>query len=301
MRPLVSGIVVATCIFGPTPTRADALDDQLGPREIAIGEAMRGGAVGATAIALNPSGLPLNRELVLEGGYGYRTFDGASLISVSACDSTNAVPGCFFYGYAGSHPELGGVELSRSTHVGGLALSRMLAPRVHIGATAKYFRFESEVAGETDAKGFTFDLGATVRLSELINLGVSAQNLVSTEESDQFPRAIGGGILARPIPTFALGFDSRWKTEAGGGARFGGGAEYFLRIRDMGIPLRAGALHDTGLESTYLTAGIGVITMRFALDVGARREVRGGDETLILASMRLFGPRLAAPTIHTGY
>lgn len=297
MRPLVPGIVAVTCALGITHARADHLDDQLGPREIAVGEAMRAGAIGAIAIGLNPSGLPLNRELVFEGGYGYRTSDSASLVSVSACDSTNAAPGCFFYSYAGSHPDLGGMELSRSTHVGGMALSRMLVPRVLLGGTVKYFRTSSDVPGEEDAKGFTFDLGATVRLTERINLGVSGQNLWSTEESAQFPRAIGGGVLARPIPMFTLSFDSRWKTEGDGGARFGGGAEYFIRLRDMGIPLRAGALHDNGLDATYVTGGIGIATMRFTIDVGARHEIRGGDETVILASMRLFGPRLAAPSL----
>lgn len=297
MRPLVPGIIAATCVLGITHAHADHLEDQLGPREIAVGEAMRAGAIGAVAIGLNPSGLPLNRELVLEGGYGYRTSDSASLIAVSACDSTNAAPGCFFYSYAGSHPELGGMELSRTTHVGGMALSRMLVPRVLVGGTVKYFRVSSDVPDEEDAKGFSFDLGATVRLSDRINLGVSGQNLLSTEESAEFPRAIGGGILARPIPTFSLSFDARWKTEDGGGSRFGGGAEFFLRIRDIGIPLRGGALHDTGLDTTYVTAGIGFATMRFSFDVGARREIRGGDETLILASMRMFGPRLAAPSL----
>src|SRR5688500_11158269 len=56
---------------------AESLDDMLGPREIAVGEAMRGGATGASAIGLNPAGLPLNRELVFEGGYGYRASDSA--------------------------------------------------------------------------------------------------------------------------------------------------------------------------------------------------------------------------------
>lgn len=296
MRSIVPGVVVATALLGVANAEPDSLDDVLGPREIAVGEAMRASATGATAIGLNPAGLPLNRELVFEGGYGYRGSDSASLLAVSACDSTNVVPGCFFYQYFGSNPELDGMSLDRSTHVAGTSLSRQLVPRITIGATAKYFRFNSEVMDEPKAKGFLFDIGATVRLTELINLGVSGQNLFGTEESTQFPRAIGGGVLARPLPSLALSFDSRWKTN-GDGARYGGGAEWFARAGSYGLPIRVGAVHDNGLESTYLSAGLGLAHMKWGLDVGARFQVAGGDETLILASMRFFGPRMAAPGV----
>lgn len=296
MRSIVPGVLVATALLGVANAEPDSLDDVLGPREIAVGEAMRASATGATAIGLNPAGLPLNRELVFEGGYGYRASDSASLVNVSACDSTNVMPGCFFYQYAGSNPELSGMALDRSTHVVGSSLSKQLVPRVMVGATAKYYRFDSEVMDEPKAKGFTFDVGATVRLTELINFGVSGQNLFGSEDSVQFPRAIGGGVLARPLPTLALSFDSRWKTN-GDGARFGGGGEWFLRAGSYGIPIRVGGVHDNGLDSTYISGGIGLAHMKWGLDIGARREVKGGDETLILASMRFFGPRMAAPGV----
>ncbi len=293
---LVLPVFAVTCFLGSAHAEPDSLDDSLGPREIAVGEAMRGGATGSSSIGLNPAGLPLNRELVFEGGYGYRASDSASLIGVSACDSTNVVPGCFFYEYAGSSPDLGGMQMSRTTHVAGTALSKMIVPRVMIGATSKYYRYSSDLMGEGKKSGFVFDAGATVRLTEMINIGVSGQNLISTEKSEWFPRAIGAGILARPIPTLALSFDSRWKT-AGGGARYGGGAELFLRGGSMGYPIRIGGIHDNGLGATYITGGIGIANIKWGIDIAARREVKGGDETLLLASMRFFGPRMAAPGI----
>lgn len=296
MRPLVPGVFAAICLLGSAHAAPDSLEDLLGPREIAVGEAMRAGATGSTAIGLNPAGLALTRELVFEGGYGYRASDSASLIGVSACDSTNLLPGCFFYDYAGSNPELGGMTMSRTTHIAGASLSKLIVPRVLIGATAKYFRFDSNVMSEDEASGFSFDLGATVRLTEIINVGVAAQNLWGTEASVQFPRAIGGGVLARPLPNLAFSFDSRWKTD-GGGARYGGGAELFVSGGQMGYPIRIGGLHDNGLGSTYVTGGVGLAHLRWGLDLAARREVRGGDETLVIASMRIFGPRMAGPPI----
>ncbi|MGE0872392.1 MAG: hypothetical protein AB7P03_27810 [Kofleriaceae bacterium] len=299
MRPAAS-VILVMCVFGSAHAEPDSLDDLLGPREIAVGEALRGAATGQSAVALNPAGLALNRELVFEGGYGYRASDNASLVGVSACDSTTPVPGCFFYDYATSSPDLGGDNMSRTTHLAGVSLSRLLVPRVLVGTTTKYYRFDSNVMSESSARGFGVDLGATVRVSEMINVGVAAHNLWTTTDSSHFPRAIGAGLMARPMPILSVSFDSRWKLIDGDhSARFGGGGELFLRGSNgaMGYPLRVGAVHDNGLGSTFITGGLGIVGMRWGVDVGARREVRGGDETLILASMRFFGPRLAAPGV----
>jgi hypothetical protein len=296
MRLWIPVVAVSSLLVGTASAESDSLDDLLGPREIAVGEAMRGGATGATSIGLNPAGLPLNRELVFEGGYGYRASDSASLIGVSACDSTNVVPGCFFYDRASSSPDLDGMSATRTTNVFGLSLSRTLVPRVMVGAAAKYFRFSSDVMDEKAAKGFAFDAGATVRLTDIINVGFSGQNLLGTQDSTQFPRAIGGGLLARPIDMLSLSFDSRWKTN-GDGARYGGGGELFIRAGNYGIPLRVGGLADTGLDAKYVTGGLGIANLRWGIDIAARKEVSGGDETLILASMRFYGPRLGAPAL----
>jgi len=296
MRTLLLGVLTVTGLVGGARAENDSQTDLLGPREVAVGEAMRGGATGASAIGLNPASLPLNRELVFEGGYGYRTSDSASIIAVSACDSTNPMPGCFFYEYASGSPEVAGTSGDHSTHIGGLALSRLLVPRVLIGATTKYYSFKSDLTGETSASGFTFDFGATVRMTQLVNLGVAAQNVLATEKSPRLPRAIGGGLYARPIPSLALGFDMRWKLDGDDRSpRFGGGAELFLRSGGtLGFPIRVGGLRDSGSDATYLSGGLGVASYRWGLDVAARRQVAGGDETTVMASVRFFGPRMAS-------
>ena len=294
----VLGVIGVAWLFGTA--HGDGLQDGFGPREVAVGEAMRGGATGASAIGLNPAGLPLSRELVFEGGYGYRASDSASLVGVSACDSTNLMPGCFFYEYAGSSPELAGMIGTRSTHIGGLALSRQFVPRVMIGATTKYYHFDSTMTGEKAASGFVFDLGATVRMTQMINLGISAQNLFATQESAQFPRALGAGVLVRPVPTLTMSFDSRWKVDGEDNrARYGGGLEWFLKAGQNGYPIRIGGLRDNGLDATYVSGGLGFASMKWGLDVGARYQVKGGDELLVLASMRVFGPRMPGPTIES--
>jgi hypothetical protein len=278
--------------------RADSLDDVLGPREIAVGESMRGGATGASAVALNPAGLPLNRELVFEGGYGYRRSDSASLVSVSACDSTTAAPGCFFYDYADSSPELGGMSGSRRTHLAGMAISREILPRILFGTTAKYHNFSTDMNGEKSTSGFSFDIGTTLKLTQLISVGVVGQNLFGAEDTAQFPRAVGGGVLARPIPELTFSFDMRWKLDhasSDGGARYGGGAELFLRRGSTAFPLRAGVLRDNSLDATYASAGIGLASMSWGVDIAGRRSVAGPTDTLLLASIRFYGPREPMP------
>src|SRR3569833_947613 len=157
------GLIVGTLVSISLSAFAegDSLVDERGPREIAVGEAMRGGATGSTAIGLNPAGLPLNQELVFEGGYGYRGSDSASLVSASACDATNVLPGCFYYNYAGSNPELMGIDDHRATHVAGTTLAYPISPALSIGSSAKYIHHPTNVMGEDDSSGFTFDFGAS--------------------------------------------------------------------------------------------------------------------------------------------
>jgi len=302
MRLVPASAILATALLGSAHAEGDALVDMLGPREIAVGEAMRGEATGATSVALNPAGVTLNHELVFEGGYGYRAADGASLIGASACDSTATLPGCFYYEYAGSNPDLGGMTLHRSTHIGGLALGYPVTPNLSFGTTVKYFHFDSDVMNEPKASGFTDDIGANYTTdSRELSIGVAGYNLLGTE-SVEFPRAAGGGIVFQPMPELSASFDARWKLLGNDHtARYGGGAQYFLSTShgQTGFPIRAGVLHDNGLAMTYVSAGLGIATQGYSIDVAGRTSVSGPSDKMIIASMRFYGPRQPATTAPT--
>jgi hypothetical protein len=295
MRLVRTTLILVSSLIGSAYAEGDALVDSLGPREVAVGEAMRGAATGASAIGLNPAGLALNRELVFEGGYGYRFSDDASLLGVSACDSTVAAPGCFFYQYASSSPE----AMSRRMHIAGTSVGYPITPRVSLGSTIKYFNFKSDVMDEGKQSGFNWDVGTTLRISELVNVGIAGYNLWGAK-SPEMARATGFGVLVRPVSSLAISFDARWKLDGDDrSARYGGGGELFLRTSNgqSGFPLRAGVLRDNGLGATYLSGGVGYAAMRFGVDVAARYAVAGMDETTIIASMRFWGPRLQAPSL----
>lgn len=290
--------MVSTVLVPVARADAGALNDFLGPRVIAVGEAQRADARGAMAIALNPAGLVLSRELVFEGAYGHRPGDGANTVAVSACDSTNVAPGCFYFRYFKAVPEIGDMSFRRRSYELGAVVSKQLSPNISIGATTRYFDYVSDLMGEEDASGWGFDAGALITL-ERFNIALVGYNLFGAD-SVNYPLGIGTGVSTRPIPALALNLDAVWNLDLPEGTstgRYGGGLEYFLQgqNRQNGYPLRAGAVYDATLEATYLTAGLGFLSQSLGLDVGLRKQVSGGDELMIQASLRIFGPRIAPP------
>jgi hypothetical protein len=300
MRLVPAIILLGTALLGhahadgDSPQHlGDALDDFLGPREIAVGEALRAESTGSTSVGENPSGLAFNHELVLEGGYSYRLSDSASIVNASACDSTSALLGCFYYHYTGANPtDDSGDPRHSALNVFGSTLAYPITQSVSFGTNLKYWHFSTENDDETAGSGFAADGGLTFHINNVISIGGTAYNLIGP--STELPRAFGGGILVRPLPILSLSFDSRWLAYNGDhSARYGGGAQLFFNTGtgQMGVPIAAGVLHDNDLGITYLSGGIGVSTMSFGLDVAARFAVDGPNDTEILASIRLWPVR----------
>jgi hypothetical protein len=112
----------------------------------------------------------------------------------------------------------------------------------------------------------------------------------------QFPRAVGGGLMMHPVDAVTAIFDAVWTLDSDADTktgRYGGGLEYFVSAKrgQQGSPIRAGVVHDVGLDGTYLTAGLGFTTLKVGIDVGGRMAVRGEDDFAITGSLRVFGPR----------
>lgn len=293
-RRSVLAAVTLFCLSSTAAADANSLTDYFGPREVSLGETMRADSHGSLATTLNPAGLALNRMLVFEGSYGFRPGDSASAVAVSACDSTVAVPGCFYYHYFGAEPALEGEDFDRRVHEGGIAAARAIGSRLFFGINARYFDYESNLMGEADSSGFAADFGVILKASSNIQAAVVGYNLLAAE-SAQYPMGVGAGIMVRPVAPLALGLDGLWNLDVPEGkstGRYGAGAEFFLRSADQqsGYPIRAGLIHDRELEGTYATAGLGYTSLRVGLDVGARKQVDGGDELMVQAGLRLFGP-----------
>src|SRR6185436_12225169 len=96
-------VVAALCLSAAT---AHAQQDLMTPRAIGMGEAARATATGADAPILNPAGMSLVKQYVIEGFYGFSVEDVGHHVHVSVVDSTTtkeAVP--LFYPFIYSNPK----------------------------------------------------------------------------------------------------------------------------------------------------------------------------------------------------
>lgn len=295
MKSVALVIPAAALLALAAPARADAPADSLGPREIALGDSTRADARGATSMILNPAGLALTRELVFEGAYGYG--DGTTTshdVAVSGCDSTVPFPGCLYYRYHRSSPDQGVDALRSRVHEVGSTVARAFGTHVYAGVTARYFDYETQ---DEDESGFVIDAGLLVRVLDNVHIAAVGHHLVGGTEA-RYPRSVGTGIAVRPLPALVLSADGLWNLEAEGSTgRYGGGIEYSLSSPDhqSSYPLRLGMLRDVAVDATYVSGGLGIMTVNLALDVGARKQL-GGDDLAIVASLRIFGPRLIPGT-----
>lgn len=275
---------------------ADSLTDNLGPRELAVGESMRASAVGSLSTVLNPAGLALNSQLVFEGSFGYRNRDSASIGAVSACDSTTPVAGCFYYHYLSAEPSLTGMDEKRRNHEGGITAARRLSSQIIIGTNTRYFDYNSNVMGEKDVRGYSVDAGLIFQATPGVTVAGVGYNLIGTDAA-QYPRGVATGLSLRPGQgAVGISLDALWNLDVEDDqktGRYGGGAEYFLGTGqgDTGYPVRAGGVYDAGADASYLTFGLGYANPKMGLDIGGRKQVSGeGDELIIQAGLRFVGP-----------
>lgn len=275
---------------------ADSLTDNLGPRELAVGESMRASAVGSLSTVLNPAGLALNNQLVFEGSFGYRNQDHASIGAVSACDSTTPVAGCFYYHYLSAEPSLSGMDDKRRYHEGGISAARRLSSQILIGTNTRFFDYNSNLMGEKDVRGYSVDAGLIFQATPGVSVAGVGYNLIGTDAA-QYPRGIGTGVSLRPGQGgLGISLDALWNLDVADdqkSGRYGGGAEYFLSSGQGGAayPLRAGGVYDAGSDAGYLTFGLGFANPKVGLDIGGRKQVSGeGDELIIQAGLRIVGP-----------
>jgi hypothetical protein len=256
-----------------------------GPRATGIANALRSAATGDSALALNPSGMSLVRSYVLEGSYTNDHLGGTTHDAhLSVVDSTSGlnVAGGLYYTYVTS-PTVSG-------HEGGVALSFPFADRVFIGGLVKYlYLSQEEPLPPGRLKGFTFDVGVTVRPVSVVSIAVVAQSLVDRETS-RAPRTLGGGVSLSPTPDFLLSFDGVYDYSVSSNKvwHFMGGGEYLFG-KTFGV--RAGGGRRGDRKATYLSAGASLVSEVGALDAGFQQDVSGSlKETIFAVGARLFVP-----------
>jgi hypothetical protein len=320
MRPLLSVIAVIGTLVSLAP-KARAQFDFVGVRAMGMGEAQRASATGAEALMLNPAGMSLVKQYVIEGMYGVRIESVGHNANVSVVDSITArVAAGLFYSFIYESPKLsfnwaGGFQrqatLTRTGHAAGLALSIPLGEHFILGATAKYLHISTTAPLPPNTvpssltfdsvNGVTFDVGIMVRLGEKFNIGLIGQNLWD-HGSRESPLSLGIGLSFVAVPTLTINFDTlvdftgfqSYKLDAATGkvtldqrttARLGPGLEWLAGHK---VPIRAGVVYDSGLPATYLTLGLGYLTPSFGIDLGYRLKMQGGIENFLMLGIRIF-------------
>lgn len=202
----------------------------------------------------------------------------------------------------------------------GLALALALGDWFHFGVTLKYLHFSTTASNPyydsvknptvpqtlvfdtttqaATASGFTMDAGITIKLGDRFNLAAVGYNLVPLRSFDA-PIALGLGIAIKPAASVAIPFDcvinfdkyQKIVDPVTGNAqntttvRLGGGIEWLAGGK---VPLRLGAVWDNGAPATYLTAGLGYVSTSFGIDLTARQQLTGGNDTRLLLGLRVF-------------
>ena len=319
MRALLSVTVLVSLVAAASPARAQY--DFVGVRAMGMGEAQRATATGASAVLMNPAGMSLVRQYVIEGMYGIKIETVGHHANLSVVDSiTSRVAAGLFYSFIYETPKIGfqwaggkvdSEQITRTGHAAGLALSIPLGDRFIIGATAKYLHLDTTAPLPMGAvpdhltldsvNGVTFDVGMILRLGQTFNIGLIGYNLWD-HGSRESPLSLGIGLAYVPIPALSINFDTvvnftgyqNYRIDMMTGkvtldqrttARLGPGIEWLAGNK---VPLRVGVVYDSGLPATYVTAGLGYLSTAFGIDLSYRAKVQGGIENFLMLGIRIF-------------
>ena len=319
MRSFIPLVAIVSVVALATPARAQ--NDFVGTRAMGMGEAQRATATGASGPLLHPAGMSLVRQYVIEGMYGIKIESVGHHANLSVVDSITArVAAGLFYSFIYETPRLGfnwaggkidSEQITRTGHAAGLSLSLPLGDHFILGATAKYLHIDTTAPLPMNTvpdhltldsvNGVTFDVGMIFKLGDRFNIGVIGYNLWD-HGSRESPLSLGIGLAYIPVPSLSINFDTvinftgyqDYKVDMMTGkvslnqkttARLGPGIEWVISNK---VPLRAGVVYDSGLYSTYLTAGIGYLSTAFGIDLSYRGKVSGGLENFLMLGLRIF-------------
>ena len=106
MRALLPLAVFVSLVAAASTARAQA--DFVGVRAMGMGEAQRGNPTGASAVLMNPAGMSLVKQYVIEGMYGIKIEDIGHNANLSVVDSITArVAAGLFYDFIYETPKIG--------------------------------------------------------------------------------------------------------------------------------------------------------------------------------------------------
>lgn len=274
------------------PVPAGGIPDLVGPRTLGLAASI-GAASGNEGLYVNPGAIAARRRYAIEGGV---LFDRRGADTVDRFLGGSIVD-------SQSSPMTAGVSFQRAQrgpyegNLVHLALAGPLAEGFFLGVTGKYLSLSGQTVaaggGATptklpDVSAVTADAGLLWLVTPYLSLGVAGYDLVPVGNAAVAPLGMGAGVAVGSDRSFQVTADWRTSFDAPSGkaTRWAAGAEALLF--DM-LPVRAGWLKDGLLDTSWWTAGVGLVTPTgVALDVGYRQSVDDAKARMIGATLKLF-------------
>ena len=263
--------------------------DLVGPRTLAL-QAGVGAATGTEALFLNPAALAARKRYTLDSFYltdrrpGLESpFQRQDYFGGSVVDSsTTSVAAGFGYVRA-----LKGVETGTLLRLG---LAAPLGKGLIAGVQGNYFDLHGV---ERVASTINVDAGLLYQVTSMVSIGAAGYNLLRSEHRDVLPRGFGAGFVAGSETSVQVVGD--WHTDLDRvnpkghkkTNRYGVGAEYLFA---NAVPVRAGFQVDETSDTKWLSAGIGWVSTRAAIDVGYRQSTTDPKARTLALAIRVFVP-----------
>jgi hypothetical protein len=264
------------------------LADLTGPRPLALGGGT-GLVSGNDGIFLNPAAVAARRRYAVDTLYALDRRGSTNTGAYLGASVVDALSAPVAVSFSWVHPLQGAEE----GHAFSLGLAGSVMDKLYLGVQGRYQIVTVTSSGGAvldESNVVTADAGLLWEVSDYITLGASAFNLFPTGHEDFMPRSVGAGLSIGSDTSIKLVADwradlDRVKDAAGQPKttnRFGAGLEVFLGNL---VPLRVGYLADETLDTTWWSAGAGLVTASgVALDFGYRQSLEQPDaRTMSLA------------------
>jgi hypothetical protein len=271
---------------------AGGLADLTGSRTLALAGAT-GLASGNDGIFVNPGAIAARRRYSVDSLYALDRRGSTTVGNYIGASVVDALSSSVAFSASWMHPLRGYQE----GNVFSLGVAGSIMERLYLGVQGRYHLLDVAptvpgAAGES-IDVVNVDAGLLWEVSDYISVGASGFNLVPSGHEETLPRSMGAGIAigsdtgVRLVGDWRADFD-RVKDAAGQPKttnRYGVGLEAFLGNM---VPLRAGYLIDETLDTTWWSAGIGLVTPTgVALDAGYRQSMENPDARIMSVSFKM--------------
>ncbi|MFP2931759.1 hypothetical protein ACLESO_42580 [Pyxidicoccus sp. 3LG] len=278
LRPIVL-LLALSVSTSALAQRAEELRDVTSARAYGMGGAYRALGLGADAVLGNPAAMALFPAYRVEGSGAWDVGMKEGFLGVSVVDAaTSRLAMGIDYHWV----SLGRGGSRSSAHLSSLGVGLPLNQMLMLGVVARYLRLSGQ---SRYVNSVTVDTGLLLRLSPMFMVGVSAHNLIDTD-NEELTRYFTAhmGVLTGQL-TVAGDVRADLVTNDKTTLTYNGGLEYIL---GQVLPLRAGYTYDGFRETSQLSTGIGFLTQQGGgLDLAYRHDLGGRKGRLLALTIRM--------------